>query len=382
MKVLICSDSFKHSMSAPEVCHSLARGLQKVRDDLDLTILPLADGGEGTVHALVEATRGKIIETQVHDPLMRPINAVFGLLGGGQTAVIEMAAASGIEKLAEHERNPFFTTTYGTGELIASALDQGCRRIILGIGGSATIDGGAGLLSALGASFYDQNQEPILPTGEKLNYIRQIDTSGLDNRLQHTNIAIAGDVENTLTGPNGAAYVYGPQKGARPGDLKILDQNLEAYARLLQNCTSQDLLTMPGMGAAGGLAVSLLAFSLATLENGFNLVARELNLEKAIQENDLVITGEGKIDAQTLYGKTPFGVARLAKKYHKPVIAVAGSLDDNPPEGFDLLLPVMEKPMDLHTALESGRELLYNTGRRIGKIISLTGRLPIEAQYP
>jgi len=375
MKLLICCDSFKHSMSALEVCNSLAEGLRDERDDLTLNLLPLADGGEGTVQALVDASNGKRIETQVHDPLMRPVTAVFGLPGGGQTAVIEMAAASGIEKLTEQERNPLFTTTYGTGELIRSALDQGCRRIILGIGGSATIDGGAGLLHALGARFYDPNQESILPVGENLSHIRHIDTSQLDARLKETRISIAGDVDNPLTGTNGAAYVYGPQKGARPGDLKLLDQNLEHYARLLQKYTSQDLLTMPGTGAAGGLAISLLAFSLATLENGFNLVARELHLEKRIRENDLIITGEGKIDAQTHCGKTPFGVARLANQHNKPVIAVAGSLETDHPEGFDLLLPVMEKPIDLPTALASAKILLKNTGRRIGQIIGLTGRL-------
>ena len=379
MKVLICSDSFKHSMGAMEVCHSLAEGLEAERDDLHLTLLPLADGGEGTVQALVDATGGKMIQTQVHDPLMRIIPATYGLLGKGQTAVIEMAAASGIEKLAENERNPLLTTSYGTGELIRAALDQGCRKILLGIGGSATIDGGAGLLHALGARFFDQNQEPILPTGEKLHYIRHIDTSTLDHRLKKTDISVAGDVDNPLTGPHGAAYVYGPQKGARPGDLKMLDQNLEAYAHLLQKYTSHNLLSISGAGAAGGLAVSLLAFSLATLENGFNLVAHELNLEKVIQQNDLIITGEGKIDEQTHYGKTPFGVARLANKHNKPVVAVAGSLETNHLKGFDLLLPVMEKPMDLSTALASGKELLQNAGRRIAKIISLTHRLQQKA---
>ena len=376
MKVLLCSDSFKHSMSALEVCKSLAAGLRAEREDLELTLLPLADGGEGTVQALVDATGGKMVETQVHDPLMRTIPAVFGLLGSGQTAVMEMAAASGIEKLAEHERNPFFATSYGTGELIRSALDQGCQRIILGIGGSATIDGGAGLLHALGARFYDHKKEQIRPTGEKLNDIHHIDISQLDERLKDTAISIAGDVENPLTGPNGAAYVYGPQKGARPDDLEILDRNLESYARLLQHHTSQNLLAMPGLGAAGGLALSLLAFSRATLESGFSLVARELNLEKEIRENDLIITGEGKIDAQTPYGKTPFGVARLANQHNKPVIAVAGSLEADHPEVFDLLLPVMEKPMELQSALEKGRELIYNAGRRIGQIIRLTDRLP------
>lgn len=379
MKVLICSDSFKHSLTAFEVCTSLSEGLQSIGAKWQVTRLPLADGGEGTVRALVDATGGEMVGTRVHDPLMRETTAMFGLMGDGQTAVIEMAAASGIERLKEGERNPFFTTSYGTGELIEAALDRGCRKIILGIGGSATIDGGAGLLHALGAHFYDQNDQSILPTGEKLNYISRIDTRRIDPRLKDTTIAIASDVDNPLTGERGAARVYGPQKGAQPGDVKILDQNLEAYARLLQQYTSKDLFTMPGTGAAGGLAVSLLAFSLASLENGFSLVARELRLEEAITRHDVVITGEGRIDAQTGYGKTPMGVARLAHQHHKPVIAVAGSIDAGGPEEFDLLLAVVEKPITTEEALKSGKELLYRTGRRIGEIIRLSSKLPAQA---
>lgn len=381
MKLLICSDSFKHSMSAMDVCNNLARGVQADQPHLKITTLPLGDGGEGTLRALVDATGGKMVETEVHDPLMRPISAVFGLLGEGQTAVIEMAAASGIEKLAENQRNPFFTTSYGTGELIRAALDHGCRKIILGIGGSATIDGGAGLLNALGTQFLDPNHQPILPTAEKLNSIQQIDTSQLDPRLHKTSIAIACDVNNPLTGANGAAHVYGPQKGARPHELKILDQNLEAYARLLQQYTSKELLTRAGSGAAGGLAISLLAFSQATLENGFNLVARHVHLEEKIRQHDLIITGEGKIDAQTHYGKTPFGVALLARKNNKPVIAIAGTLESTPPQTFDLVLPVLERPMDLHTALASGKELLEHAGKRISQIIRLAYRLPENPSY-
>ncbi len=375
MEVLICSDSFKHSLSAYEACQRLAEGLKAEAAGVVVGKLPLADGGEGTVRALIDATDGVLHERQVHDPLMRETTATYGVMGDGETAVIEMAAASGIEKLEAQERNPFVTTSYGTGELIRAAMEGGCRRIILGIGGSATIDGGAGMLQALGARFYDKNGQLLNPTTEKLNYIERIDTEKMDPRLQQISIAIASDVDNPLTGPNGAAYVYGPQKGAEKGDLKILDQNLAAYARVLQQHTQEDMMTRPGTGAAGGMAISLLAFSRASLENGFQLVAKALNLEQAIASSDMIITGEGQIDAQTHYGKTPAGVARLAHKHNKPVIAVTGSLEANPPGLFDLLLPVMEKPMDNQAALSAAGELLFNAGSRIGKILLLAKRL-------
>jgi glycerate kinase len=375
MKILICSDSFKHSMTALEACTSLAEGISSMGEDHEMDLVPLADGGEGTVRALVDATRGRIIDCVVHNPHMKKIKAQLGILGKGETAVIEMAAASGIELIPSHESNPLFTTSYGTGELIRQALDQGCKKIILGIGGSATIDGGAGLLAALGARFYDKNHQPILPTGEKLNEIHAVDTQSLDKRLGETEIHIACDVDNPLTGEQGAAYVYGPQKGARPEDLPILDNNLKEYAGLLSRYTSTDLIHKPGTGAAGGLAISLLAFTRATLNKGFDLIARELNLEPKIKASGLIITGEGKLDAQTAYGKTPYGVASLAQKYNKPVIAVTGSLEKGNHHDFDLILPILEKPTDLQEALQNGQGLLKSTGKRIAQIILLSERL-------
>jgi glycerate kinase len=375
MKILICTDSFKHSMTALEACTSLAEGIASTGEDHEIDLIPLADGGEGTVRALVDATRGRLIECTVHDPLMKRRKAQLGILGEGDTAVIEMAAASGIELIPKHESNPLFTTSYGTGELIRQALDQGCKKIILGIGGSATIDGGAGLLAALGARFYDKNHRPILPTGEKLNEIEAVDTQGLDKRLGDAEIHIACDVENPLTGDRGAAYVYGPQKGARPEDLPILDNNLQEYARLLSRYTSTDLTGQPGTGAAGGLAISLLAFTRARLEKGFELIAGELKLESRIKAYGLIITGEGKLDAQTGYGKTPHGVARLAQKYNKPVIAVTGNLEEDKHRDFDLILPILDKPMELQEALQNAKKLLKNTGRRIAEIILLSERM-------
>jgi len=374
MKILICTDSFKHSMTALEACTSLAEGIASTGEDHKIDIVPLADGGEGTVRALVDATRGRFIDCTVHDPLMKKRKAQFGILGDQTTAVIEMAAASGIERIRHNESNPLFTTSYGTGELIGQALEQGCKKIILGIGGSATIDGGAGLLAALGAGFYDKNHRPLLPTGEKLDEIHSIDIQNLDKRLGEVEIHIASDVDNPLTGKQGAAYVYGPQKGARPEDLPILDNNLKEYARLLSRYTSTDLIHQPGTGAAGGLAISLLAFSRATLENGFTQIARQLNLDPKIKASGLIITGEGKLDGQTAYGKTPQGVAQMAQKYDKPVIAVTGSLEEGKYRDFDLILPILEKPMDLQEALKNGKRLMKKAGQRIGQIILLSER--------
>ncbi|MCF8335025.1 MAG: glycerate kinase [Bacteroidales bacterium] len=378
MNILIASDSFKHSLSSYEAGKNLAGGIKKILQEAEMIVSPIADGGEGTVQALTDAIGGKQIETQVHDPLMRKITASFGILGDGVTAVIEMASASGIELLTPEERNPLHTTTYGTGELIKAALDHNCSRIILGIGGSATIDAGAGLLAALGAKFPGSGKETILPTGGNLNQIHTIDINELDHRLQSTHLRIGTDVDNPLTGERGAAAVYGPQKGAGPQDVKKLEQNLNKYADLLNGFTGKQFHTLPGAGSAGGLAISLMAFANAGMESGFDLIAEETGLEARVKHADLVITGEGKIDRQTAYGKTACGVARLAIKYNKPLIAVAGTVGNGTDElynmGFDLILPIIESPVNLETSLREAPNLLENTGMRIGRILKLNDR--------
>lgn len=375
IKILIAPDSFKHSLSSLEAADSISTGIQKILEEVVICLSPVADGGEGTVQALIDATDGILEKTRVHDPLMRMITASYGILGDGKTAVIEMASASGIELLKPEERDPLKTTTYGTGELIRHALDNECSRIILGIGGSATIDGGAGLLAALGALFLDQNDEAFLPCGGNLDQIHTLNFDAIDPRLKDIRIRIGTDVDNPLTGEKGAAAVYGPQKGAGPQEVKKLEQNLSSYADLLETYTGKHFHSMPGAGAAGGLAISLLAFANAQIESGFTLIAKETGLEDKIKEADVVITGEGKIDEQTAYGKTAFGVAQLAKKYNKPVIAVAGALGDGSEalyeKGFDLILPVTEGPTDLETAIKKAPKLLENTGMRIARIIKL-----------
>jgi len=375
IKILIAPDSFKHSLSSLEAADSISTGIQKILEEVVICLSPVADGGEGTVQALIDATDGILEKTRVHDPLMRMITASYGILGDGKTAVIEMASASGIELLKPEERDPLKTTTYGTGELIRHALDNECSRIILGIGGSATIDGGAGLLAALGALFLDQNDEAFLPCGGNLDQTHTLNFEAIDPRLKDIRIRIGTDVDNPLTGEKGAAAVYGPQKGAGPQEVKKLEQNLSSYADLLETYTGKHFHSMPGAGAAGGLAISLLAFANAQIESGFTLIAKETGLEDKIKEADVVITGEGKIDEQTAYGKTAFGVAQLAKKYNKPVIAVAGTLGDGSEalyeKGFDLILPVTEGPTDLETAIKKAPKLLENTGMRIARIIKL-----------
>jgi glycerate kinase len=375
MKILIATDSFKHSLSSFEAARSLSGGIKKVLKDADINLSPVADGGEGTVQALTDATAGRLVHAEVHDPLMRKIRASFGILGDDKTAVIEMAGASGIELLKPEERDPLKTTTYGTGELIKAALDNQCSRIILGIGGSATIDGGAGLLAALGITFTDRQHKTLLPAGGNLDQIHKIHTNSLNTRLKDLKIRIGTDVDNPLTGEKGAAAVYGPQKGADPREIQKLEKNLCIYADLLEKHTGTHFHSMPGAGAAGGLAISLLAFTNAEMESGFTLVAEETGLEDKIKSADLIITGEGKIDEQTAYGKTAFGVAQLAKKYNKPVIAVGGTVAKGAEmlyqKGFDLILPVMEAPTELDNALKKAPILLENTGKRIARILML-----------
>ncbi|MGM0497448.1 MAG: glycerate kinase [Bacteroidota bacterium] len=375
MQILIATDSFKDSLSAYEAGKQLASGLKAVLNTASIEILPMADGGEGTLNALIDATNGYKIKTEVHDPLMRKIEAHFGIPGNRNTAVIEMATASGIELLNDEEKDPHRTTSYGTGELIKAALEENCPEIILGIGGSATIDGGAGLMAALGVTFTDNNNEKILPRGGNLREIKHINLERIDKRLKNTTIRIACDVNNPLTGKNGAAYVFGPQKGAKKEDIRFFDNNLRHLSQLLTKTTGFSDESTPGTGAAGGLPACIKAFTEASLENGFDLVSELVNLENQIKQSDLIITGEGKLDFQTQYGKTPWGVAQIATKHNKPLIAIGGTITEDSDslynQGFDLILPILNRPMSLNEALKETPELLRETGKRIARIILL-----------
>jgi len=379
MHILIAPDSFKDSLTAYEAGKHIADGIRSVLNDASSDILPMADGGEGTLNALIDATNGHKKWVDVHDPLMRKIKAPYGILGNQKTAVIEMASASGIELLKTSEKNPWKTTSFGTGELIKSALEDNCSEIILGIGGSATIDGGAGLIAALGVTFLDKQNNSFIPTGGNLQKIESIDIKDLQSRIKQTKIRIACDVNNPLTGKNGAAYVFGSQKGAKKEDLPLFDENLKHLANLLSRATGWNDISLPGTGAAGGLPVSIMAFTNASLENGFHLVSGLVNLEAQVKNSDLVITGEGKIDFQTQYGKTPWGVAQLAAKYNKPLIAVGGTVAEDIDilykKGFSLILPIINKPMDLNEALNKAPMLLQETGKRIARIVLMSNKI-------
>ena len=339
----------------------------------------MADGGEGTVEALVTATEGKIEQARVHDPLMRIISSFFGITGDGKTAVIEMASASGLTLLKPGERNPLITTTFGTGELIRHALDSGCKEIILGIGGSATVDGGAGMAQALGVSFTDDTGWEIKPGGGSLGAIFKIDKSNLDPRLAQCKINAACDVTNPLTGALGAAHIFGPQKGATPEMVILLEDYLKHYARVIRETVHIDVESVPGSGAAGGMGAGILALLGGTLKPGFELISQAVHLEDWIGWADLIITGEGKMDFQTAYGKTPAGVSSTANRLHKPVIAFTGSLGEEFNKlqdlGFRTVIPISDKPMTLEQSISEAGKLLENAAERAMQILKLGKKL-------
>ncbi len=376
MNILIAPDSFKDSLSANKVANAIRHGVKKIYPEARFQIAPMADGGEGTVESVIDATQGKMVELSVLDPLMREINSFYGITGDGSTAVIEMAAASGLELLEVTERNPWITSTYGTGQLIKDALERGCGQILLGIGGSATNDGGAGMAQALGVRFADRTGAPIPPGGGSLGELAIISMEGLDPRIAETEIVVACDVTNPLTGSEGASAVYGPQKGADPAMVVQLGHNLEHFAGIIKDQLAREVTHVPGSGAAGGLGAGLMAFLDGKLMKGFDMVADAVGLEEMVKVADLVITGEGMMDSQTRFGKTPYGVAQLARKYHKPVIGVAGTLAEGAhelyQEGFDVIMSIQEKPGNLAYALSHAEELLERTGERMARLIRLT----------
>jgi glycerate kinase len=373
VKILIAPDSFKESLSAVEVANSIEKGILQYMPDAQCTKIPLADGGEGTVAAILQSTRGKIVSADVKDPLMREINSFWGLLPDSKTAVIEMAAASGIELLSTYERNPTKATTYGTGQLIKAALDYGCKTIYVGIGGSATNDGGFGMARALGARFIDTQGEEVLEAGMNLSEIEKIDLSSFDQRIYDCRIIVISDVKNPLCGQQGASLVYGPQKGASKEMAKKLDQYLLHFGMILESHFNKKIMDVEGAGAAGGLGAGLLAFCNATIQPGFDTVSKIVQLEKYLRDTDIIITGEGKLDEQTKFGKVPFGVAQLAKKFDKSVIGIAGSLGDGYQDlyhyGFQSIFSISERPESLDYSIKNAKNLLFNTAERIIRLI-------------
>jgi len=375
MKILIAPDSFKNSLSAMGVAESLRKGFLKSLPGAEIRTLPMADGGEGTIESIIDATGGELIRVKVQDPLSREVDSYFGITGDRSTAVIEMAAASGLQLISEEEKDPWITSTYGTGELIRAALDNGCRTILLGIGGSATNDCGAGMAEALGVRFLGPDGMQVEQGGGALGEVRRIDVGGLDRRIAESRILVACDVRNPLTGPEGASCVYGPQKGADREMAKKLDANLAGFAGLIQDQLGKDVENVPGAGAAGGLGGGLIAFLNAELVEGVPAIAERVGLAEEVKWADLVITGEGRMDFQTQFGKTPIGVARIAKQYDKKVIAVAGTIGEGADVlydmGIDAMYSILESPISLEEAIEKTSELLETAGERIGRFLAV-----------
>ncbi|MFA0731425.1 MAG: hypothetical protein LKKZDAJK_001197 [Candidatus Fervidibacter sp.] len=373
MRFVVAPDNFKGSASAREVAQAIAEGLKAALPDAVCDLVPMADGGEGTVDALVAATGGQIVSVRVTGPLGEPVDAFFGILGDGETAVIEMAAAAGLHLIPPEKRNPMVTTTYGVGELIRAALDAGRRRLIIGIGGSATNDGGAGMAQALGARLLDDQGNDIGFGGGALGRLDRIDLRDFDRRVWDAEILVACDVTNPLTGPKGASAVYGPQKGATPEMVRQLDANLRRYAAILRRDLGVEVETVAGAGAAGGLGAGLLAFCRAQLRRGVELVLHAVHLPERVQKADLVITGEGCLDFQTGFGKVPHGVAQVAKRYGKPVIALAGQLGEGAERcrqwGIDACFPILSKPMSEQEAIANAVSLLRRTAEELGWLL-------------
>ncbi|AJI21277.1 glycerate kinase [Priestia megaterium] len=375
MKIVIAPDSFKESLTALHVCEALEKGIKTHFPNAEISKVPMADGGEGTVQSLVDATGGQIIQAKVTGPLGKEVEAFYGILGDGKTAVIEMAAASGLHQVPMDERNPLITTTRGTGELILKALDQKVKHIIIGIGGSATNDGGAGMVKALGAKLLNTNGAEIKEGGGSLNQLAAIDLTNFDSRLAEVKVEVACDVDNPLTGATGASAVFGPQKGATPDMVKQLDRNLAHYAAVIEKEMDIHIQNVPGAGAAGGLGGGLLAFLSAELKPGVDIVIEATQLESYIKNADLVITGEGRIDGQTIYGKTPIGVAKTAKKHSVPVIAIAGSIGAGSEavyeHGISALFSVVPGAVTLPEALEKAGENIERTAKNVASVIRL-----------
>ncbi len=365
MKIVIAPDSFKGSLRAVEVSEAIAQGVKRVYPDAVIEKVPMADGGEGTVECLVNATQGKQYRKKVLGPLGEPVLAAFGILGDKNTAIIEMAAASGLPLIPVERKNPLITTTYGTGQLIKSALDYRCRKIIIGIGGSATNDGGAGMVQALGAHLLDENGEEINPGGAQLSRLSQIDISNMDKRIREANFLVASDVQNPLCGPTGASYIYGPQKGATDEMIKILDDALSHFAYIIKHNLGKDIKDIPGAGAAGGLGAGLMAFLDAELKPGIEIVIETVQLEQKLKDADLVITGEGEINLSTIYGKTPVGVAKIAKKYRIPVVSISALIDKSglraKEYGIDYLIKPENPSLHIKYSKHKKAAILSNT---------------------
>lgn len=377
MKIVVAPDSFKESLSALDVAHALREGFAEVWPAADYALVPVADGGEGTVDALVATTGGKRVTTRVTGPLGNEIEAFWGLSGDGNLAIVEMAAAAGLMLVPPAERNPLVTTTWGLGQLIRAALDAGARRFVVGIGGSATNDAGAGMIQALGGRLLDAEGRDLPPGGGALASLERIDLSGLDPRLSECTIDVACDVDNPLCGPKGASAIFGPQKGATPEMVATLDRNLARFAAVVKAQLGLDVADLPGSGAAGGLGAGLRAVVGATLRPGVEIVMEAVGMDAIVADADLVVTGEGRIDGQTVHGKTPVGVAAVARRHGCPVIAIAGSVGAGAEavyaHGINAVFGILPRPCTLAEALAEAEPNLRRTARNVAATLALGG---------
>ncbi len=374
MKIVIAPQGFKGNLTALEVAQAIEEGVKRIVPNAETVLKPMADGGEGTVQALVDATGGELITTEVTGPLEERVNAHWGILSDKATAVIEMASASGLPLVPQEKRNPFITTTYGTGELIRTALDRGCRKLIIGVGGSATNDGGAGMAQALGARFLDAENKELPFGGMALARLERIDISGMDSRLADFEVTLASDVNNPLCGPRGASAIYGPQKGATPEMVQQLDSALSHYADVIKRDLDIDVRDVPGAGAAGGLGLGLMVFLKARAVPGIDVVIRATNLVADLKDAEIVFTAEGRIDCQSAMGKVPTGVALAAKEFGATVIALAGEVADDCrvvfEQGIDAVLSIAPGPITLDQSMTDAEKLLANAAECAMRFIS------------
>ncbi|WP_028981968.1 glycerate kinase [Sporocytophaga myxococcoides] len=377
MKIVLIPDSLKESLSAFEVAEAMANGIRKVLPDAEIISCPLADGGEGTVDALVHATGGYKIEVFVHDPLMRSIKASYGILGDHQTAVIETASASGLALLNKQERNPMITTSFGTGELIVDALNKGIRKFIIGLGGSGINDGGAGMAQALGVNLLDAEGKKLQKGGGPLIHLAKIDISEIHEGLKTAEFNIASDVTNPLTGSNGASRIFGPQKGATEEMVTILDESLTHYASVIKKQMGKEIANIAGAGAAGGLGAGILAFCSGVIKSGFPLIAEFAMMEDKLENADIIFTAEGKSDIQTLSGKLPYGVGKTGQKYGIPVFLLTGYAAPGSEEllkhGVTSIMPFQNGPMTLTESVNNAFSLISQTSANVLRIF-LAGR--------
>lgn len=376
MKIVIAPQEFKESLTGIEIAEAMREGVLRVWPDAETELVPVADGGDGTLQSLVDASNGAMLSGEVDDPLGRPIRAVWGALGGKETAVIEMARSSGLALLTPEERDPLVTTTYGVGQLMLRALDAGYRRLIIGIGGSATNDGGAGMAQALGANLLDRDGNELARGGGALVDLDRIDVSEFDPRLKETAIDVACDVNNPLCGETGASAIFGPQKGADPATVKYLDNALHRYGEILARDLFKDVMMEPGAGAAGGLGAGLMAFTSARLRPGADIVIDALDVDSRLNGASLVIVGEGQTDRSTIFHKAPVAVAQRAKAQGIPVIAISGSLGDGyelvHEHGIDAAFSILDCCMTLEAAMAETAELVTKATEQACRAVGVT----------